>query len=142
MNVTEFFWLNGLVGGALIGLAAVIMMLSIGRIAGVSSIYASLFRPKSALVWQWTFIGGILSSGLLYQWLYRPIAVEINSNIFLLIVAGLLVGFGSRLGSGCTSGHGICGISRLSPRSLVATAIFIGAGVLTILFMRIVKGDI
>lgn len=142
MSVADYSWLNGLLGGALIGLAALTMMGTIGRIAGVSSIYSGLFKPASTQLWQWTFIAGLLVSGLLFQWLYRPIALEINSSMPILVIAGLLVGFGSRLGSGCTSGHGVCGISRLSPRSLIATATFISSGILTVFLTRLIQGSI
>tara|TARA_R110001592_G_scaffold116059_1_gene316959 strand:+ start:98902 stop:99321 length:420 start_codon:yes stop_codon:yes gene_type:complete len=132
MTIVEFFWPSALLGGALIGLAAVLMMITLGRIAGVSSIFASTLKPSSSFSWQWAFIGGLLFSGLLVHWFYRPIPLDIESNTFWLVVAGLLVGFGSRLGSGCTSGHGVCGVARFSPRSLVATGVFISSGMLAV----------
>ena len=136
MNIVEFSWQTALAGGALIGLAAVAMMASIGRIAGISSIFGSTLKPSSALPWQWAFILGLVLAGLAIHWLYRPITLEIESSKGMLIAAGLLVGFGTRLGNGCTSGHGVCGVSRLSPRSLVATAVFIAVGVLTVFLLR------
>ena len=132
MTIVEFFWPSALLGGALIGLAAVLMMITLGRIAGISSIFASTLKPSSAFSWQWAFIGGLLLSGLLVHWFYHPLPLDIESNTFWLVVAGLLVGFGSRLGSGCTSGHGVCGIARFSPRSLVATGVFISSGMLAV----------
>ncbi|MEE4379471.1 MAG: YeeE/YedE thiosulfate transporter family protein [Candidatus Competibacteraceae bacterium] len=135
MNIVEFSWQTGLIGGAFIGLAVVTLMATSGRIAGISSIFSSLLKPTSAQPWQWTFIAGLLLSGLLFHWLYRPITLQIESHTSILVIAGLLVGFGTRLGNGCTSGHGVCGISRLSPRSLVATLVFITVGMLTVFLL-------
>jgi uncharacterized membrane protein YedE/YeeE len=136
MSIVEFSWQPALIGGALIGLAAVIMMAAIGRITGISSIFSSTLKPRSSAPWQVAFVGGLLLSGVLVHWLYQPIELDIQGSTSVFIVAGLLVGFGTRLSNGCTSGHGVCGVSRLSPRSLVATATFIGAGMLTVLFLR------
>lgn len=136
MNIVEFSWTAGLLGGMLIGLAAVLMMITIGKIAGISSIFSSTLKPGSTLPWQWAFIGGLLFSGLCVHWLYSPIPLDIDNNSFWLVIAGLLVGFGSRLGGGCTSGHGVCGLARFSPRSLVATAVFISAGMLAVVVFR------
>lgn len=139
MNIVEFSWSTALAGGMLIGLATVILMASIGRIAGISGIFARLLKPATSLPWHWGFIAGLLLSGLGIHWLYRPITVRIESPVLLLIVAGLLVGFGTRLGSGCTSGHGVCGISRLSPRSILAAAVFISIGMLTVWVLNILS---
>ena len=139
MNIVEFSWPIAIAGGALIGLAAVIMMATIGRITGISTIFASTLKPASASPWQWAFVLGLLFSGFIVHWLYHPITLQIESNPLMLIAAGLLVGFGARLGSGCTSGHGVCGIARLSPRSLVATVTFIGTGVLTVFIVRLLS---
>ena len=129
-----------LVGGLMIGAATVILLLGIGRIAGISGIAASLLRPKRVELWQVLFILGLIISPLLYQ-LAAPLpAVQVTSSLPLLIGAGLLVGFGTRLGSGCTSGHGICGNARLSPRSMAATVTFIGFGVITVYIGRQVLG--
>ncbi|MDX2465554.1 MAG: YeeE/YedE family protein [Porticoccus sp.] len=136
MSIADFSWPSALLGGALIGFAAVLMMITIGRIAGISSIFASTLKPSSTHSWQWAFIGGLLCSGLCVNWFYHPIQLDIQNNTFWLVVAGLLVGFGSRLGSGCTSGHGVCGIARFSPRSLVATTLFISSGMLAVAVLR------
>ena len=113
-----------LVGGLMLGVATVILLLGIGRIAGISGIFSSLLKPKRVEMWQILFILGLVISPVLYR-LARPLPnVEISTSLPLLIAAGLLVGFGTRLGSGCTSGHGICGNARLSPRSLAATVTF------------------
>jgi len=136
MSIVEFSWSAAMAGGALIGLAAVALMATIGKIAGISNIFSSLLKPVSALPWQWAFIWGLLLSGLVVHWLYRPITVQIETHTAVLVIAGLLVGFGTRLGSGCTSGHGVCGIARFSPRSLVVTAVFISTGMLTVFLFR------
>lgn len=129
-----------LVGGLMLGVATVILLLGIGRIAGISGIAASLLKPKRIEMWQVLFIVGLIVSPLVYQ-LASPLPiVQVTSSLPLLIGAGLLVGFGTRLGSGCTSGHGICGNARLSPRSMVATVTFIGFGVITVYIGRQVLG--
>ncbi|MGE6391223.1 YeeE/YedE family protein [Psychrobacter pacificensis] len=121
-----------LVGGLMLGVATVILLLGIGRIAGISGIFSSLLKPKRVEMWQILFILGLVISPVLYR-LARPLPnVEISTSLPLLIAAGLLVGFGTRLGSGCTSGHGICGNARLSPRSLAATVTFMLLGIVTV----------
>lgn len=130
---------EGFVGGILIGLASAMMLLGAGRIAGVSGILARATRigsgdmaPTSA----WGFLAGLPLGAALIALAGGAEAPQFASWP-LLILAGLLVGFGTRLGSGCTSGHGVCGVSRLSQRSLVATFVFIGAGILTVLAMSL-----
>ena len=121
-----------LVGGVILGVATVILLLGIGRIAGISGIFSSLLKPQRVEMWQVLFIAGLVISPLLYS-LVKPLPdVEISISLPLLIGAGLLVGFGTRLGSGCTSGHGICGNARLSPRSLAATVTFMFFGIVTV----------
>ncbi len=125
--------LQGLIGGLLIGLAGAVMLLGLGRIAGVSGIAAraSGLGGEMPLGVAWAFLAGLPIGALLIaratDW--HPASF---ASTPLLVAAGLLVGFGTRLGSGCTSGHGVCGISRLSQRSLIATAIFISAGIATV----------
>ena len=129
-----------LVGGLMLGVATVILLLGIGRIAGISGIFSSLLKPKRVEMWQVLFIAGLVISPLLYR-LVKPLPVlDISTSIPLLIAAGLLVGFGTRLGSGCTSGHGICGNARLSPRSMAATVTFMLFGILTVYIGRHVLG--
>ena len=129
-----------LVGGLMLGVATVILLLGIGRIAGISCMFSSLLKPKRVEMWQVLFILGLVISPVLYG-LARPLPdVEISNSLPLLIVAGLLVGFGTRLGSGCTSGHGICGNARLSPRSLAATVTFMLFGIVTVYIGRHVLG--
>lgn len=134
--------LAGLVGGGLIGLAAALMLLGAGRIAGVSGIAARAFGlaesslPRSGA---WAFVIGLPLGALLVT---RLVASEVPAfaGPATLVVAGFIVGLGTRLGSGCTSGHGVCGLSRLSPRSLAATATFMAAGFATVFLLRHVIG--
>ena len=124
---------TALAGGALIGLAAVLLALLNGRIAGISGILAGLLRPvRGEWPWRLAFIGGLMGATLLVA---RP-EIHIEASTPMLVVAGLLVGFGTRLGSGCTSGHGVCGLSRLSMRSLVATLLFMMAAIVTNFLVR------
>lgn len=129
-----------LVGGLMLGVATVILLLGIGRIAGISGIGASLLKPKQVEPWQVLFIIGLIISPLLYQLVSPLPTMQVTSSLPLLIGAGLLVGFGTRLGSGCTSGHGICGNARLSPRSMAATVTFMLFGVITVYIGRHVLG--
>jgi uncharacterized membrane protein YedE/YeeE len=128
-------------GGILIGLAAALLILASGKILGVSGILGGLFRPRAGDAgWRVLFILGLLLAPLVWRSLAALAAPPIAGHSALLAIAGLLVGFGTRLGSGCTSGHGICGLSRLSPRSLVATALFMLAGFATVFVTRHVIG--
>jgi uncharacterized membrane protein YedE/YeeE len=125
---------SALIGGAFIGLAAVVLLWCNGRIAGISGIVSGLLQPaKGDSGWRISFILGLLIGAACYLWLAPP-AFEPRTGFSTakLIIAGLLVGIGTSLGSGCTSGHGVCGMARLSIRSMVATAIFLGAGMLTV----------
>jgi len=125
---------QALAGGALIGLAATLLLLGTGRIAGVSGIARGLiiFR-RSDYAWRLAFVVGLVAGGYAF-YLLRPEAFEIGINrpLWAYAFAGLMVGFGSALAHGCTSGHGVCGVSRLSARSLLATALFIVSGMLTV----------
>jgi len=126
-----------LAGGILLGLASAIFILVNGRILGISGIVGGLFSPKRGGVgWRLSFLLGLLVAPLLYAWVAVPIAPRIDAGWVTVVIAGLLVGVGTRFGSGCTSGHGVCGLSRLSPRSLVATLAFMGAGFVTVFVMR------
>jgi uncharacterized membrane protein YedE/YeeE len=128
---------TSLAGGILLGLASAMFILINGRILGISGIIGGLLRPKSGDVgWRLAFVLGMLVAPLLYLLLAGPVAVRIDASWATLVIAGLLVGVGTRFGSGCTSGHGVCGLSRLSPRSLVATLAFMGAGFVTVYLMR------
>lgn len=126
--------LHGLAGGILIGLAAAMMLLGAGRIAGVSGITAratGLSRGDMSLSSAWGFLAGLPLGAIIVAQMLGLVPSEF-APWSLLVVAGLLVGFGTRMGSGCTSGHGVCGVSRLSQRSMLATATFIAAGVATV----------
>ncbi|AYM78257.1 YeeE/YedE family protein [Janthinobacterium agaricidamnosum] len=126
-----------LAGGMLIGLAAALLILFNGRIAGISGILGGLLRPRSGdLGWRIAFLAGLIGTPLLWQlWQALP-PVQVDAGTPALIVAGLLVGVGVRYGAGCTSGHGVCGLSRLSPRSLAATCAFMAAGFFTVYLLR------
>ncbi len=126
------------VGGVLIGLAAALLVLLQGRIAGISGIVGGLLERRAAgdTGWRIAFVAGLLLAPLLYRLLAELPASRVEAGWGTLVVAGLLVGFGTRLGSGCTSGHGVCGLSRLSPRSLAATLAFMGAGFATVFVAR------
>lgn len=132
-------WLNftpasALIGGMLIGLSAALLLLLNGRIAGISGIIGGLLqRPRQGdVTWRIAFVLGLLLAPLLYQMFAALPESQVDAGWTTLIIAGLLVGLGSRIGSGCTSGHGVCGLSRLSPRSLLATLTFMGTGFVTV----------
>ena len=128
---------SALAGGALIGLAAALLLLLNGRIAGISGVLGGLLKPASGdMAWRVAFVLGLVAAPLAYGLVALPPAPLIEASNLTLIVAGLLVGVGTRYGAGCTSGHGVCGVSRLSPRSLVATACFMGAGFATVFAIR------
>ena len=128
---------SALLGGVLIGLAAAMLVLLNGRIAGISGIVGGLLRPKPGDIgWRFAFIAGLVSAAVIAAIVASPPAITIAAGYPLLIVAGFLVGIGTRYGAGCTSGHGVCGVSRLSPRSIVATLAFMGAGFATVYVIR------
>lgn len=125
-----------LAGGILIGLAAVVMLLFLGRIAGISGIFwGGLSAPKDSL-WRWLFIGGILVGALVYHLLSGQAMPAPNLPWPYAVIGGLLVGVGTKLGSGCTSGHGVCGIGRLSLRSIAATLTFMVVAIVTLFILR------
>ncbi len=131
------------IGGILIGLSAAVMLLVDGKIAGISGILGGVLKPtKGDTSWRVCFLAGLLAGGLLLR-LVLPSAFDfgIIRPYPLLVIAGLLVGFGTRLGSGCTSGHGVCGVSRLSPRSIVATGTFIFTGAVTVYLLNHLAGN-
>src|SRR4051812_13221069 len=122
--------ISAFAGGALIGLAALLLLAANGRIAGVSGIVGGLLKHvRGDIAWRAAFVGGMWLGALVYWFAYGAwFTVESGASWPVLLGAGLLVGFGTRMGGGCTSGHGVCGIARLSPRSIVATLIFLAAG--------------
>lgn len=132
---------SALAGGALIGIAAAMLVLLNGRIAGISGILGGLFKPaKGDIAWRVAFVLGLVGAPLVYAVFSDFPRPEIDAGTGALVLAGLLVGIGTRYGSGCTSGHGVCGLSRLSPRSLAATLAFMGAGFVTVYVARHLLG--
>lgn len=137
LNWTAFTPASALAGGVLIGLAAALLILLGGRIAGISGILGGLLRRvPGERAWRAAFIGGLVVSPWLYAALAAPLAPHIEAGWPTLLAAGLIVGIGTRYGAGCTSGHGVCGLSRLSWRSAVATATFMAAGFATVFVVR------
>lgn len=133
----HFTYWPSLVGGLLLGGAAAMLLLLTGKVAGISGILGALLRPKAKdRWWRIAFILGLASSPLIYQLFASLPIVQVEADTPTLIVAGLLVGLGTRYGSGCTSGHGVCGLSRLSLRSLVATVAFMLSGFVTVFIAR------
>lgn len=126
--------LYSLIGGGLIGIAVTMMLLFNGRVTGISGIIASsLAKPASDGLWRWMFIGGLIAGGFLIQTIRPDFFTNISSrSSAVILIAGLLVGYGTVMGSGCTSGHGVCGMSRLSVRSVIATLTFMLFGFLTV----------
>ncbi len=137
----HFTPLAALTGGVLIGIAAAMFALLNGRVAGISGVLGGLLRPaKGDRAWRIAFVLGLVGAPALYLLAAALPKPQIDAGYGALILAGLLVGIGTRYGSGCTSGHGVCGLSRLSPRSLVATAAFMGAGFVTVFITRHLLG--
>lgn len=137
MSVVNFTPISALIGGALIGLAAALLWWMLGRIAGVSTILGNVVtEPGGDNDWRIAFLAGLLVAGLAAM-LLVPDAVhfDLKAGAGQLLIAGLLVGFGTQMGGGCTSGHGVCGIGRLSARSIVATLCFMASGMLTVLVL-------
>ena len=137
IDLIGFTPLAALAGGVLIGLAAAMFVLFNGRITGISGIVGGLLRPKSGDVsWRLAFVSGLIAAPVVYQLFAALPASRIDASDTVLVIAGLLVGVSTRYGAGCTSGHGVCGLSRLSARSLVATLLFMGGGFATVFVMR------
>lgn len=134
--------MTALAGGALIGISATLMLLLHGRIAGITGIASGAIDPETPpreRLWRWLFLGGLLIGALLLlPFLPDRFSIGVERSLLVPAVAGVLVGVGTRLGSGCTSGHGVCGISRGSPRSLIATLTFVVSGVLTATAYRVI----
>ena len=128
---------SSLAGGVLIGVAAAMFVLLNGRIAGISGILGGLLKPiEGDVAWRVAFIAGLVGAPLFYTLVAAAPQLQIDAGYGTLAAAGLLVGIGTRYGAGCTSGHGVCGLSRLSLRSLAATAAFMGAGFVTVFVVR------
>ncbi len=141
--MTEFTPISGLLGGILIGLSSALMLWGAGRIAGISGIFGGLLTPAQGEIgWRTMFIAGLILGGLTWPLVSGSrLPVDLQVSWPWMLLAGLLVGFGSRLGGGCTSGHGVCGIGRLAPRSIVATLTFmVAAGVTTYVMRHLIGG--
>jgi hypothetical protein len=137
IDAAHFTPLTSLLGGALIGAAAGLLILGAGRIMGASGIFAGALDTRGGDgAWRLWLIGGLLIAPLLARLLWNASPPVLSTSVPMLVVSGLLVGFGTRLGSGCTSGHGVCGLARLAPRSLAATIIFMAAGFTTVFIVR------
>ncbi|MCT6719489.1 YeeE/YedE family protein [Acidovorax sp. K2F] len=134
---THFTPWAALAGGVLLGLASAFFVLLNGRVLGISGIVGGLLRPRAGdIAWRLAFVLGMLVAPSLYWLVVGPTQPRIDASWGMVVIAGLLVGVGTRYGSGCTSGHGVCGLSRMSPRSLVATLAFMGAGFVTVFLIR------
>ena len=139
MNIdwTAFTPWSALAGGAIIGFAAMLFALFNGRVTGISGIVGGLLRPSLPdAPWRAAFLAGLIVAPIVYRLFAGPPNLTIDANYPTLVLAGILVGLGTRYGSGCTSGHGVCGVSRLSPRSVVATLAFMAAGFATVFVTR------
>lgn len=135
--MAEFNWITALFGGVLIGLSATLLLAFNGRIAGISGMVNGAITFTHKQVWRWMFILGMLLGGIIYEYGLAPQPTSTSTFApWAMIVGGFLVGFGTRMGSGCTSGHGVCGLGRLSLRSLVAVLTFLITAILTVFVMR------
>jgi uncharacterized protein len=134
---TSFTPWSALIGGVIIGLAAAMLALFNGRVAGISGIVGGLLRPSFPdLTWRAAFVAGLVIAPMLYAMVATLPPIVIESRYTVIVIAGLLVGIGTRYGAGCTSGHGVCGLSRFSLRSVVATGVFMLAGFATVYVVR------
>lgn len=139
--MSNFTPVASLLGGVLIGLAAAMLWLANGRIAGISGIVGNLPSARTGdVTWRIVFLAGLIVAPLGYAALAGTPMIRLDASPPIVIAGGLLVGFGTRLGSGCTSGHGVCGMARFSPRSIVATCLFMAAGFVTVFVMRHIVG--
>jgi uncharacterized membrane protein YedE/YeeE len=136
--VEHFTPISSAIGGVLIGLSAAMLWLGLGRIAGISGIVGALLRPQSGdVAWRMAFVAGLVLAPLLYRFAGGALPPIVLPDSAAAVIAGrLLVGFGTRLGGGCTSGHGVCGMARLSPRSIAATLVFMASGFATVFVAR------
>lgn len=141
MSIAEFNWVTGLVGGILIGLSATVLLAFNGRIAGISGMVNNAITFKSSEAWRWLFLAGMLGGAALYEYVLAAQPTPKGQFVpWAMLIGGFVVGFGTRMGNGCTSGHGVCGLGRRSPRSLVAVLTFMATAVLTVFIIRQVLG--
>lgn len=135
--MAEFYWLPALVGGALIGISATVLLAFNGRIAGISGIVSGALGWAIDQSWRWIFLIGMLLGGALYEYGFASQSTPTSAlTPWTMIIGGFLVGFGTRLGNGCTSGHGVCGLGRLSVRSLAAVITFLATAMVTVFVTR------
>lgn len=136
--------MNSILGGALIGLAVTVMLLFNGRVVGISGIIGNTIKPtKGDTLWRVMFILGLIVGGILLRFtLPQSFIQEGHAETVDYVIAGLLVGFGTLLGNGCTSGHGVCGISRFSLRSILSTITFISFGIIGVLLFKLIRGEV
>jgi uncharacterized membrane protein YedE/YeeE len=141
MSIAEFNWITGLVGGILIGLSATVLLAFNGRIAGISGMVNNAITFKSSETWRWLFLAGMLGGAALYEYVLAAQPTPKGQFVpWAMLIGGFVVGFGTRMGNGCTSGHGVCGLGRRSPRSVVAVLTFMATAVLTVFIIRQVLG--
>ncbi|EDZ96154.1 MAG: YeeE/YedE thiosulfate transporter family protein [Limnospira sp. PMC 1291.21] len=139
--MADFNWISALMGGVLIGMSATILLAFNGRIAGISGMVNGAITFKSQEAWRWLFILGLIAGAAIYEYGFpSPPTPPSNSVPLLMIIGGFLVGFGTRMGNGCTSGHGVCGLGRFSMRSLIAVLSFMTTAFITVFIMRHVLG--
>lgn len=139
--MADFYWPAALLGGILIGISATLLLAFNGRIAGISGILNGAIRFAAAERWRWIFLIGMLMGGALYEYMIAPAPTPRVSLVPVsMVLGGFLVGFGTRMGNGCTSGHGVCGLGRLSGRSLVAVLTFLTTAILTVFVTRHLLG--
>ncbi|RMF25882.1 MAG: YeeE/YedE family protein [Cyanobacteria bacterium J083] len=135
--MADFNWLTALFGGILIGISATLLLAGNGRIAGISGIVNGAMRLKASEAWRWIFLFGMLAGGAIYEYLLATQPTPRSPFApWAMIIGGFLVGFGTRMSNGCTSGHGVCGLGRLSRRSLVAVLTFLTTAILTVFIIR------
>ena len=147
--MAEFNWMTALMGGILIGISSTIMLAWNGRITGISGMVHMIVTPRAGDVsWRWIFLIGMMGGGALYEYWLAPLQSGLPQTPafefapIAMIVGGLIVGFGTRMGGGCTSGHGVCGLGRLSPRSLIAVITFVTTGIVTVFIIRHLLGGL
>jgi uncharacterized membrane protein YedE/YeeE len=134
----ESNWITPLAGGMLIGLSATLLLLCNGQIAGISGMINGAITFKSEQAWRWIFLAGMLLGGAIYEYLWASQPTPTSTfSPWLILIGGFLVGFGTRLGNGCTSGHGVCGLGRLSFRSLIAVITFLTTAIITVYIKNI-----
>ncbi len=139
--IADFTPVPALIGGALIGLAATLLLLATGRVAGVSGITAgAIAAPGPERDWRTAFLVGLIFGPIVFAFFGGELPRPLLPALPVIVIAGALVGFGTQLGNGCTSGHGVCGLARLSPRSLAATATFVAAAMATVFIIRRLEG--